>query len=159
MDNNEALKKLVAQGLAALKSGGQLGSQAAADIESDARNPELKAALREGSQTAQEWATRIDRALQEAGGAEDTDNPIIKAHYEVGNRIRQSAPDDYSRDLGIIASGQLALHYWIAAFGTMKSYASQLGLSQTEQDMEKSLDEAKAGDKKMTEIAMSILQS
>lgn len=158
MDNNEALKKLVAQGLAALKAGGKIGSQAAADIGSDARDPELKAALQEGSQTAQQWATRIDRALQEAGGQGEEDNPIVKALYEVGDKIRKTAPDDYSRDLGIIASGQLALHYWIAAFGTLQTYAAQLGLSQTEQDLQKSLDEAKAADKKHTEIAARILQ-
>lgn len=96
--------------------------------------------------------------FQEAGGQGEQDNPIVKALYEVGDKIRKSAPDDYSRDLGIIASGQLALHYWIAAFGTMKSYTSQLGLSQSEQDMDQSLEEATQGDKKLTEIAMRIKQ-
>lgn len=156
--NDEALKKLVAQGLAALKSGSKTGSDAAADIESSASNPELKASLREGSQTAQQWATRIDSALQEAGGSGEEDNPIVKALYEVGNKIRQSAPDDYSRDLGIIASGQLALHYWIAAFGTMHAYTEQLGLTQAAQDMKQSAQEAGDADKKYTELAMKLLK-
>ena len=155
--NEQALKQLMAQGLAALKAGGQLGSQAASDIEQDAKNPELKTALQQGSQTAQGWATRIDRALQEAGGSGEGDNPVVKALYEVGNRIRANAPDDFSRDLGIIADSQLALHYWIAAFGTMRAYAKRAGLSQTEQEMAQCLQEAEQGDKRLTDIAISIM--
>lgn len=155
--NTEALKQLMAQGLAAQKAGAKLGSQAAGDIEQSARNPELKTALQEGSQQAQVWATRIDRALQEAGGSGESENPIVKAHYEVGNRIRQNAPDDFSRDLGIVAAAQLALHYWIAAFGTMRAYAKRAGLSQTEQEMAQCLQEAEQGDEKMTDIAISIM--
>lgn len=147
----------MAQGLAALKAGGQIGSQAAGDIESDAKNPQLKSALQQGSQTAQMWAQRIDRALQEAGGSEQGDNLVVKALYEVGDRIRKQAPDDFSRDLGIIADGQLALHYWIASFGTMRAYAKRANLSQTEQEMAQCLQEAEQADKKMTDIAISIM--
>ena len=156
--SNEALKQLVSQGLSALKSGSQIGSQAAADIETSATNPELKAALREGSQTAQQWSTRIDNALQQVGGGDGEENAIVKAHYEVGNKIRTSAPDDYSRDLGIIASGQLALHYWIAAFGTMHAYLEQVGETQAAQDMKQCAQEAGDGDKKMTELAMKLMK-
>lgn len=155
--NDEALKQLMAQGLGSLKAGALLGSQAADDIENSAHNPELKTALNQGSQTAKTWATRIDRALQEAGGSDVNDNPIVQAHYEVGNRIRQNAPDDSSRDLGIIAGGQLALHYWIAAFGTMRAYAKRAGLPQTEQEMAQCLQEAEQGDKKMTDVAIGIM--
>ncbi len=157
--NEQALKQLMAQGLAALKAGGKIGSQAAADVEQSAQNPQLKAALQEGSQTAQQWATRIDRALQEAGGEGEGegDNPVIKAHYEVSDRIRKQAPDDFSRDLGIIAGSQLALHYWIASFGTMRAYAKRANLSQTEQEMAQCLQEAEQADKQMTDVAISIM--
>ncbi len=155
--NEQALKQLMAQGLASLKAGGKIGSQAAGDIEQDAKDPQLKTALQQGSQTAQQWAGRIDRALQEAGGSGEVDNPILKAHYEVSDRIRKQAPDDFSRDLGIIAGSQLALHYWIAAFGTMRAYAKRAGLSQTEGEMAQCLQEAEQADKQMTDIAIQIM--
>ena len=155
--NEQALKQLMAQGLGALKAGGEIGAKAADEIENDAKDSQLKSALQQGSQTAQQWATRIDRALQEAGGSDVNDNPIIEAHYEVGKRIRNQAPDDFSRDLGIIAAAQLALHYWIASFGTMRAYAKRANLSQTEQEMAQCLQEAEQADKKMTDIAISIM--
>lgn len=154
---NESLRQLIQQGLAALKAGSKVAAGATEEIQNDARNPQLKATLDQGNQTSKQWVERIDRALQEAGGAEEQQNPIIEAHYEVSKRIRQQAPDDYSRDLGIIASGQLALHYWIAAFGTLRTYAGQVGMSQTEQDMQASLDEAKQADEQHTVLAKQIM--
>lgn len=154
---NEALKTLIQQGLAALKAGGQVAAQATDEIQKDTRNPQLKAALDQGNETSKQWAARIERALQEAGGAGEQQNPILEAHYEVSRRIRQQAPDDDSRDLGIIAAGQLALHYWIASFGTLRTYAAQAGLSQTEQELQTSLDEAKQADEQHTQIAEQIM--
>jgi ferritin-like metal-binding protein YciE len=113
--------------------------------------------LQTGNETAEQWAQRIAQALQETGSAEDTGNPVLEAHYEVSKKIRQKAADDMSRDLGIIAAGQLALHYWIASFGTLGNYAAKLGLSQTEQSMRTSLEEAKQADQQHTALAEKIL--
>ena len=154
---NEQLKPLIQQGLAALKAGGQIAAAATAEIQNDARNPQLKAALDQGNETSKQWTARIERARQEAGGAGEQQNPIMEAHYEVSQKIRQQAPDDVSRDLGIIAAGQLALHYWIASFGTLRTYAGQAGLSQTEQEMQTCLDEAKQADEQHTQIAEQMM--
>ncbi len=112
-EHEQALKQLIAQGLGALKTSGEIGAKAADDIQNAATNPQLKASLQQGSKDSQDWATRIDRALQEVGGTDTRDNPIIEAHYEVAKRIRDHAADDFSRDLGIINATQLALHYWM----------------------------------------------
>lgn len=159
--NNEALKQLVKQGLTAQKAGSQVAAGATAEILNDARNPQLKSMLEQGNEHAKQWASRIDRALQEAGGPDEqsNQNPILEAHYEVSKKIRQQAPDDISRDLGIIAAGQLALHYWIASFGTVRTYAGQAGLTQTEQDMQACLDEAKQADEQHTQIAEQIMKA
>ena len=156
---DQNLKILVAQGLQALKAGGEIAKKATAEIQNDAGHPELKSALQEGNRTAEQWAQRIERALKEAGGAEDVGNPVLKAHYEVSQIIRQKAPDTESRDLGIIAAGQLALHYWIASFGTLRTYASQLDLTQTEQELHASLEEAKEADQQHTALAKKILSA
>jgi ferritin-like metal-binding protein YciE len=154
---NEQLKVLIQQGLAALKAGSHVAARATDEIQNDARNPHLKAALDQGNETSKQWSERIERAIQEAGGEGEQQNPILEAHYQVSKKIRQQAPDDYSRDLGIIAAGQLALHYWIASFGTLRTYAGQAGLSQTEQDLQACLDEAKQADEQHTQIAEQIM--
>jgi len=157
---NGALKTLVAQGLTAMKAGSEVAAQATAEIRQDARHPELKAALEAGNKVSQSWAQRIEQALQEVGDASgEAKNPVLEGMYEVSRMIRRQAPDDTSRDLGIIANGQLALHYWIAAFGTIRSYASHLGMNETARAMQASLDEAKEGDGAHTAIAQRIMSA
>ena len=154
---DQELKVLVANGLQALKAGGEVAKHATAEIQNDASHPDLKSALQAANRTAEQWAQRIEQALREAGGAEDNGNPILDAHFEVSRRIRQKAPDAISRDLGIIAAGQLALHYWIASFGTLGNYAAKLGLSQTEQNLKASLQEATREDEQYTALAEKLL--
>ncbi|MBE7202842.1 MAG: DUF892 family protein [Parafilimonas terrae] len=155
--NEDALRTLVAQGLAAMKAGSQVAAQATAEIREDARHPELKAGLETGNRISQGWAQRIDQALQEAGKGGEEKNPVLEGLYEVSRMIRRQAPDDASRDLGIVANGQLALHYWIAAFGTIRTYAERLGMTETARAMQASLDEAKEGDAAHTAIAEHIM--
>ncbi len=156
---NDNLKKLVAQGLVAMKAGSQVAMKSTAEIQNDAKHPELVAALQVGNQVSEQWMSRVQTALAEAGGASEEGNPILEAHYQVSQKIRQNAKDDTSRDLGIIASGQLALHYWIAAFGTMHNYAVRLGMTQAEHDMKSCLEEARQGDQHMTQVAEKILNA
>ncbi len=146
--NEDNLKQLIADGLPALKAGGRVAADAADEIEQAATNPELKSLLEKGSETSEEWRERIDQAMSEVGADGEGENPVLEAHYEVSRKIRQAAPTDEVRDLGIIAAGQLALHYWIAAFGTMAAYADQAGLGRVKQAMGQSLEEAKQGTKR-----------
>lgn len=150
-------KALVAQGLQAMKAGGEVAKMATADIEKDASHPDLKSALQQANKTSEQWQQRLAQAVQEAGSAEDTGNPVLDAHFDVSKKIRAKAQDAMSRDLGIIAAGQLALHYWIAAFGTMANYANKLGMSQAAQNMKTSLDEAKQADQEHTALAEKML--
>ena len=154
---DDNLKTLVSRGLAAMKAGGEIAARATDEISNDASHPDLKAALEQGNQTSKQWAERIDRALQQAGGGGTNDNPVLEAHYEVSRRIRSQAPDATARDLGIIASGQLALHYWIASFGTMASYARHLGMDDVAQDMKRCDEEAKQADEQHTKLAAQLL--
>ncbi len=154
---DQEIKALIAQGLQALKAGGEVAKKATAEIATDASHPELKSALQAGNTTAEQWTQRIHQAIGEVGSVEDTGNPILDAHYEVSKKIRQKAPDATSRDLGIVAAGQLALHYWIAAFGTLGNYGSKLGLEQVAQSMHSSLAEAKQADQQHTALAEKLL--
>ena len=155
--NEDNLKQLVAQGLAAMRAGGQVAAAATDEITNDASAPALKTALQQGNETAKQWAAKIERAIEQTGGGATQDNPILTAHYEVSRRIRAQAPDDLSRDLGIIAAGQLALHYWIATFGTMANYANHLGMTEVARDMKSMDEEAKQADAQHTQLAEQLL--
>jgi len=155
---DDSLKQLVAQGLAALKAGSRIAQDATQEIQDSATSPDLKQALEQGTQTSREWNQRIDRAMQEVGGSGGPEeNPILDAHFEVSRKIREQATDDMSRDLGIVAAGQLALHYWIASFGTLANYAKQLGMERIAQEFHQSVDEAKQADDQHTALAEQLL--
>jgi len=155
--NTEPLKQLIQEGLAAQRAGSKVAAKATDDILDDATDSELKALLRHGNDTAQQWQQRIERAIEEAGGVDSQDNEILEAHFEVSKKIRSHADTDQVRDLGIIASGQLALHYWIASFGTVASYANAAGLTQTAQELHRSVEEAKQADEQHTALAKRLL--
>jgi ferritin-like metal-binding protein YciE len=155
---DENLRQLVVQGLAALKGGSRIAQDATQEIQNSASHPDLKQALEQGTRTSQGWSERIERALHEVGGpGGPEDNPILQAHFDVSRRIRGEASDDMSRDLGIIAAGQLALHYWIAAFGTLANYAKQLGMQDTARDFHQCVEEAKQADDQHTALAERLL--
>ena len=154
---DDNLKELVSQGLSAMKAGGEVAARATDEIGNDASHPDLKAMLEQGNQVSKKWADQIDRAMEQTGPGQQGDNKILEAHYEVSRLIRQQAPDATSRDLGIVAAGQLALHYWIASFGTMASYLGALGMDDAAAAMKQSADEAKQGDQKHTELAAKLL--
>jgi ferritin-like metal-binding protein YciE len=155
--NTEDLKQLIKDGLAAQQAGSKVAAKATSDILDDATDAELKTLLQRGNDTAKQWQQRIEQAIAEAGGVDDQDNEILEAHYEVSKQIRRQADTDQVRDLGIIASGQMALHYWIASFGTVASYAKAAGLTQTAQALHSSVEEAKQADEQHTALAERLL--
>lgn len=155
--DTDTLQPLVAQGLQAAKRGGKIASDAAGAIQNDATHPDLKDALREGEQQSKEWQARVDRVMSQVGADGEKENPILKAHYEVAQETRRAAPDADTRDLGIIAAGQLALHYWIAAFGTLGAYLKQMGQSDAAQTMSRCVDEARKADEQHTQLAQQIM--
>ena len=155
--SDDDLKDLVANGLLALKAGGRRAAQATDEIQNAATSSDLKQALKKGEKTSREWRDRVDRAMDEFDVEGEGDNPVIDAVYQVSKRTRQEASTDAVRDLGIVASGQLALHYWIAAFGTLGAYAKRLGKSDVAQAMSQCVDEARQVDEQHTQIAQQIM--
>ena len=156
--NEENLKHLVKQGLLALKTAGQIGKGAAADVAQDATNPELKKLLSDGSDHAKRTADAIQGLLVGMGaGDEKSDNPIVEAHVEVAKRIRAQADSPETRDLGIIASGQLVMHYYIASYGTLAQYAERLGMMDAKNTLGGFLDDSKEADERMTSVAKAIM--
>ena len=156
---NDSLHALIQQGLAAMKEGSKIAAEATNDIQKAATNPQLKAALEQDNEQAKHWTLRIERSFEAAGSKGKEENPILEANDKISKRIRSEAPDDYSRDLGIIASGQNALHYWMASFGSIGAYAEQAGMSQVAQDLRTCLQEAKQADEQYTQIAQQILRA
>ncbi len=58
-------------------------------------------------------------------------------------------------DAGIISAGQKVEHYEMASYGTLRQFAETLGLHEAVELLQATLDEEKAADEKLTEVAVS----
>src|SRR6185436_10477650 len=65
--------------------------------------------------------------------------------------------DDVTMDAGLIAGGQRAEHYEIAAYGTLIAWAKTLGHGDVAELLAETLEEEKAADEKLTSLAESAL--
>jgi ferritin-like metal-binding protein YciE len=65
--------------------------------------------------------------------------------------------DEATMDAAIIAGGQRAEHYEIAAYGTLIAWAKQLNLEDAVNLLQQTLDEEKTADQKLTEIAEDVV--
>ena len=128
--SNENLKQFHMQGLQALKVAGQKGHEAASETLGAVTSPELKQLVQQDTEMTQRHAKQLDELLQKAGGQPGSiQNPIIEGIQAGAKQIREAAKDEVTRDAGIIASAQVALHYYIAAYGSLAAHAKTLGMS------------------------------
>lgn len=69
--------------------------------------------------------------------------------------IMRSSDKGPMRDAGIIAGIQKIEHYEIATYGTLRTFAKTLGLTEAARTLEAILKEEKDADEKLTEIAVT----
>lgn len=67
--------------------------------------------------------------------------------------IMESCEEGAMRDAGIISAGQKVEHYEIASYGTLRQFADTLGLKDVVKLLKATLEEEKAADEKLTEVA------
>jgi ferritin-like metal-binding protein YciE len=71
--------------------------------------------------------------------------------------IMQDSDDGAMMDAGIISAAQKVEHYEIASYGTLRTFAQTLGLDEAVAILEEILEEEKACDENLTEIAESTI--
>jgi len=70
-----------------------------------------------------------------------------------GTAIVQASGDSLAKDAALIAAAQRVEHYEIAAYGTAKTLAGELGLGDAESILDDTLSEEGQADKLLTKIA------
>jgi ferritin-like metal-binding protein YciE len=74
---------------------------------------------------------------------------------EEGKEVLEKEGEPAVIDAALIASAQRVEHYEIAVYGCLRAYAQLLGLTQSEQLLQQTLEEEEATDKKLTELGES----
>jgi ferritin-like metal-binding protein YciE len=122
---------------------------------------ELRTAFEDHLAETEEHVTRLEKALKIMGGpVKAKPCPGIRGIIEEGNEMLQEEfEEDSLRDAAIIGGAQRAEHYEIAAYGTVLAFAKQLGQAQIIRLLEPTLEEEKAADEKLTEIAERVVNT
>ena len=122
-----------------------------------AKSAELKNAINQHLDETRSQAQRVAEILRRRGGS-----PREHVHQDMQALVRESekwggmldAPA--LADAGLIASAQKVEHYEIAAYGTVTAYAGLLGFEDDKRELHAILEEEKAADAKLSEIAKSV---
>src|SRR6187200_456361 len=77
----------------------------------------------------------------------------IAGIIEEGKSIMEEEFDDATMDACLIAAGQRAEHYEMAAYGTLVAWAKIMGHDEAAELLEQTLDEEKAADEKLSGLA------
>ncbi|GLK67398.1 ferritin-like domain-containing protein [Hansschlegelia plantiphila] len=116
--------------------------------------PALKQGLEHHLRETEEHVRRVEQVF-EMHGAEikTTKCPAINGIIEEANDVAGDVEDKQVLDAAIIASAQAVEHYEMTRYGTLVAWAKQLGRSDCAAVLEKTLNEEKAADRKLTSIA------
>jgi ferritin-like metal-binding protein YciE len=77
----------------------------------------------------------------------------IEGIIEEGQSVMEENFDETTMDACLIAAGQRAEHYEIAAYGTLVAWARAMGHEDAAALLEETLEEEKAADEKLTSLA------
>ena len=81
----------------------------------------------------------------------------MKGLISEGEDIVSDIDKSSLRDAGVIAAGNRVEHYEIAAYGSARTFAQTLGLTQAAALLEQTLQEEKKADQKLTQLAESMI--
>ncbi len=76
---------------------------------------------------------------------------------EEGKEMIEEDAVDEVKDAGLIAAAQRVEHYEMAGYGTVRAYAKLLGEESAAKQLQETLDEEAATDKKLSKLAESVI--
>ena len=101
-------------------------------------------------------AQRLEQVFQMIGAqVKAIDCPAIDGIIKEADEVTGEVADEAVLDAALINAAQAAEHYEIARYGSLIAWAKQLGRNDCASVLQKTLEEEKAIDKKLTTLAES----
>jgi ferritin-like metal-binding protein YciE len=129
-------------------------TKALAKLAKTATSPRLRetfAAHLEETQGQIERLEQVFELMEEKARGKHCDG--IAGIVEEGKSMMAEDFDETTMDACLIAAGQRAEHYEMAAYGTLVAWAQAMGHSEAAKLLQQTLDEEKAADKKLSALA------
>ena len=121
-----------------------------------AQSEELRAAFEKHEGETEEHVARLKKvfaAIDQKPHGKTCD--AILGIIEEGQEVMKEYKGMPALDAGLLAAAQAVEHYEISRYGTLKTWADELGLEDVVELLDATLDEEKLTDQTLTEIAES----
>lgn len=123
-----------------------------------AGNAQLKSAFEQHLTETKGQINRLDRVFKQLGKTPQREScEAMKGIVSEGEEMVNAKGDSAVKDAALIAAAQRVEHYEMAGYGTARSLAQQIGRSDVANLLQETLDEEGAADKKLTQIAESLV--
>ena len=123
-----------------------------------ASSDELRTAFEEHLEQTKGHVERLEQVFQTMDmAAKGKTCEAMKGLVAEGEEILELEGDEATIDAGLIAAAQKVEHYEIATYGTLRSWAKQLGSEEAATLLQQTLDEESETDERLTKLAESIV--
>lgn len=121
-----------------------------------AHSPQLRQAFQDHLRETQGHVARLEQVFREISvdPARETCD-AMKGLIAEGETMVKAKGDPDVKDAALIAAAQRVEHYEMSGYGSARTFAERLGLTQAPRLLQQTLDEEKAADEKLNLIATS----
>jgi ferritin-like metal-binding protein YciE len=121
-----------------------------------ASSKELREAIEHHLDETRGHVQRLEQVFESLGADVESEHcEAMEGLIGEGEEIVEADGDDAAKDAALIGAAQRVEHYEIAAYGTARTLAEQLGKDDAAALLQETLDEESAADQTLTKIAVS----
>jgi ferritin-like metal-binding protein YciE len=119
-----------------------------------ASSPDLASGFEEHLEQTRQHAERLEQICEQLDVTPKGKQCVaIEGLIEEGKELMEEDAAPAVLDAGLIAGAQKVEHYEMASYGSARAWAEQLGMNDVAQLLQQTLDEEKATDAKLTQLA------
>jgi ferritin-like metal-binding protein YciE len=119
-----------------------------------AQSEQLRAAFEKHRTQTEEHVARLERVFEEIDASPRGKTcDAIMGIIEEGQEVMKEFKGTPALDAGLLAAAQAVEHYEMARYGTLKTWAAELGLKQSVKLLDATLGEEKKTDEMLTKLA------
>ena len=123
-----------------------------------AQNDDLTAAFEKHQAETEEQISRLEQVFEAIDKKPQGKKcAAIEGILEEGQEIMKEYKGSPALDAGLLAAAQAVEHYEISRYGTLRTWAEELGLDDAVKLLHETLDEEEATDQALTELAESVV--
>lgn len=123
-------------------------------------HPELKNAFQQHEQVTKTHVDRLNQIFKQLGVQPQGETcEGMQGIIQEGEKMLKERSDPDTLDAALIAAAQRVEHYEIAGYGTVRTYANELGFGDQADLLQRTLNEEGSTDHKLTQIAETVVNA